>query len=183
MRMRQHCRMRVVLLLRGVNIGKVRFAMKELAAALVERGFADVRTVLASGNVVATAAAEDPAEAAAATSAVIRDRFGFDVTVLGAPVPLVRTAVDEYPFPRAEDRHAYVVFAERSEALAELLDAAGPLDPAVERVRPGEGVLYWDAPKGSTLTTAFGKHFGKRQASGAVTTRNLNTLEKILEVA
>lgn len=181
--MRQHGRVRIVLLLRGVNIGKVRFGMKELAAALTEHGFADVRTVLASGNVVATVGDEGPAGAARATSAVIRERFGFDVTVLAVPVPLVRTAVEEYPFARTDGRHAYVVFAERTEALAELRDSAGPLDPAVERVEPGEGVLYWDAPKGQTLTTAFGRRFGKRQASGAVTTRNLNTLEKILEVA
>jgi uncharacterized protein (DUF1697 family) len=96
---------------------------------------------------------------------------------------VVRAAVEEYPFPRSADRHAYVVFAERTAALAELLESAGPLDPAVERVQPGEGVLYWDAPKGETLTTAFGKRYGARQASGAVTTRNLNTLEKILAAA
>jgi hypothetical protein len=47
-------------------------------------------------------------------------------------------------------------------------------------VRADEGLLYWDAPKGETLTTAFGKQYGKRQATGAATTRNLNTLEKLL---
>lgn len=175
--------MRVVLLLRGVNVGGVRIPMRELAAALTEHGFADMRTVLASGNVVATVGEEDPGAAAAAAARVIRERFGFDVAVLAVPVPVVRTAVEEYPFPRAADRHAYVVFARRMPALAELLGAVGPLDPAVERVHPGEAVLYWDAPKGQTLTTAFGKQVGRRQPSDGVTTRNLNTLEKILVVA
>ena len=175
--------MRWVVLLRGVNIGNVRIAMQELAAALTEHGFAGVRTVLASGNVVLTAEGEEAAQVGADVHGVIRERFGFDIAVLPVPVPFVRTAVEEYPFPRAADRHAYVVFAERTEALAELLESAGRLDPAVERVQPGEGVLYWDAPKGETLTTAFGKHFGARQRSGAVTTRNLNTLEKILVAA
>ena len=174
---------RWVVLLRGVNIGNVRIAMQELAEALTAHGFAGVRTVLASGNVVLTTDAEDPARIAADVHRVIRDRFGFDVVVLPVPVPVVRTAVEEYPFPRAGDRHAYVVFAERTEALAELLEAAGALDPAVEHVATGEGVLYWDAPKGETLTTAFGRHYGARQRSGAVTTRNLKTLEKILAVA
>ena len=172
-----------VVLLRGVNIGNVRIAMKELAAALTAHGFAGVRTVLASGNAVLTTEQEDAAQVAAEVHGVILERFGFDVAVLPVPVPFVRTAVEEYPFPREADRHAYVVFAERTEALAELVESAGPLDPAVERVQPGEGVLYWDAPKGETLTTAFGKHFGARQRSGAVTTRNLNTLEKILAAA
>lgn len=174
--------MRWVVLLRGVNIGNVRIPMKDLAAALTADGFAGVRTVLASGNVVLTTAAEDARPVAAAVHDVIRDRFGFDLVVLPVPLPLVRTAVEEYPFPRAADRHAYVVFGERTEALTELLQAAGRLDPAVEQVAPGAGVLYWDAPKGETLATAFGAHYGARQRSGAVTTRNLNTLEKILAV-
>ena len=175
--------MRWVVLLRGVNIGNVRIAMKELAGALTEHGFAGVRTVLASGNVVLTTEEEDAARVVDAVHDVILERFGFDIAALPVPVPFVRTAVEEYPFPRESDRHAYVVFAERTEALAELLESAGPLDPAVERVQPGEGVLYWDAPKGETLTTAFGKQYGARQRSGAVTTRNLNTLEKILAAA
>jgi uncharacterized protein (DUF1697 family) len=174
---------RWVVLLRGVNIGAVRFPMKDLAAALTARGYADVRTVLASGNVLLTTEGEDPVAVAEAVRAVIHERFGFDVAVIAVPVPLVRTAVEEYPFPRAAERHAYVVFAERTEALAELLDSVGPLDPAVEQVATGEGVLYWDAPKGETLSTAFGKHYGAGQRSGAVTTRNVNTLEKILAVA
>jgi uncharacterized protein (DUF1697 family) len=174
---------RWVVLLRGVNIGGVRFAMKDLAAALTERGYADVRTVLASGNLLLTTEGDDAAAVAQSAHAVIHERFGFDVAALAVPVPVVRTAVEEYPFPRTADRHAYVVFAERTEALAELLESAGPLDPAVEQVATGEGVLYWDAPKGETLTTAFGRHYGARQRSGAVTTRNLNTLEKILAVA
>lgn len=174
---------RWVVLLRGVNIGGVRFRMTDLTAALTERGYADVRSVLASGNLLLTAEGDEPAAVAEAVHAVIHERFGFDVAALAVPVPLVRTAVEQYPFPRGAARQAYVVFAERTAALAELLDSGGPLDPAVEQVATGEGVLYWDAPKGETLTTAFGKHYGARQRSGAVTTRNLNTLEKILEVA
>ena len=95
----------------------------------------------------------------------------------------VQSAVDDYPFDRVDDRHAYAVFAHDRAALDELLESAGAPDPAVERVQRGDGVLYWDVPKGQTLTTVFGKRFGARQRSGAVTTRNLNTLEKILAVS
>jgi uncharacterized protein (DUF1697 family) len=172
--------MRAVALLRGVNVGGVRFAMADLRAALEQAGFFEVRTVLASGNVVLTASEDDPAAIAARVHAVIQERFGFDVAVLVVSLPVVREAVDEYPFPRADDRHAYVVFAEDRAALAELVDGVGELDPEEEQVRHGEDVLYWDAPKGRTLDTRFGKHFGKQQKSGAVTTRNINTLEKIL---
>jgi uncharacterized protein (DUF1697 family) len=172
--------MRAVVLLRGVNVGGVRFAMADLRAALEDAGFFEVRTVLASGNVLLTATEDDPVAIAAGVHAVILQRFGFDVAVIAVSLALVREAVDEYPFPRADDRHAYVVLAETRAALAELADGAGDLDPEEEQVRHGEDVLYWDAPKGRTLDTRFGKHFGKRQRSGAVTTRNITTLEKIL---
>ena len=44
---------RHIVLLRGVNVGgKNRVPMAELREALTDAGFADVRTLLASGNVV-----------------------------------------------------------------------------------------------------------------------------------
>lgn len=43
---------RQVALLRGVNLGKRQVVMAELRAVLEEAGFEDVRTLLASGNVV-----------------------------------------------------------------------------------------------------------------------------------
>ncbi len=170
---------RWVALLRGVNIGGVRFKMADLAAALTDAGFGEVRTVLASGNVVLTGEGDAPS-IADRVSGVIRERFGFDVAVIAVPMDAVRRAAERYPFPRAGDRHAYVVFATAAEVAEGLAAAAGELDPAVERIAVEEGLLYWDAPKGETLTTTFGKQVGKRQASGAATTRNLNTLEKIL---
>lgn len=172
--------MRAVALLRGVNVGGVRFAMADLAAALEDAGFGDVRTVLASGNVLLTSASDEPAAVSRDVSAVIRDRFGFEVGVITAPLPVVRDAAAAYPFARAGDRHAYVVFADDPAVLTDLVDGAGPLDAAVERVLAGRDVLYWDAPKGGTLTTVFGRRLGARQRGGVVTTRNLNTLEKVL---
>jgi uncharacterized protein (DUF1697 family) len=170
---------RWAVLLRGVNIGGVRIRMAELAEALTESGFEAVRTVLASGNVL-LAADGDAASIGGRVSAVIRERFGYDVAVIAVPLDAVRRAVERYPFPRAADRHAYVVFGTAPSVAAELAATAGDLDGAVERVQVDEGLLYWDAPKGETLTTTFGKQYGKRQASGAATTRNLNTLEKML---
>lgn len=167
--------MRVVALLRGVNTGGVRFPMKELAAALTEAGHGAVRTVLASGNVVLEA--DSAAAGAAAVHDVVRERFGFDLAVVAVPVEAVRAAVAAYPFARGADRHAYVVFATDPSALPPLLDEPRDDD---ERVAAGDGVVFWDAPKGRTLDTAFGKRLGRRVASGAITTRNLNTLEKVL---
>ena len=172
--------MRAVVLLPGVNVGGVRFAMANLAAALEQTGFSDVRTVLASGNVIVSTDLDDPQAIADAVTTVIDERFGFDVAAIVVSLPVVRNAVEEYPFARTGDRHAYVVFADADEALVDLVDVAGAVESAVEQVRPGEDVVYWDVPKGRTLDSPFGKRFGRWQRSGAVTTRTITTLEKIL---
>ena len=47
--------------LRGVNVGGVKVLMKDLATLLQDAGFTQVRTLLASGNVVLGSEATDPA--------------------------------------------------------------------------------------------------------------------------
>lgn len=172
--------MRVVALLRGVNVGGVRFAMKDLTAALEAAGSTGVRTVLASGNVLLDDGGRTAEQVSAEVRRVIADAFGFDVAVLVVPLSAVRAAVEGWPFARAADRHAYAVFGSDPAAIAELAAEAAALDPAVESVAAGAGVLFWTVPKGSTLDSAFGKRLGRRVAAGTVTTRNLQTLEKVL---
>lgn len=172
--------MRVVALLRGVNVGGVRIRMADLAAALERAAFTEVRTVLASGNVLVTSSLPTTRDVGAAVAGTIRAVFGFDLAVIAVDLPTVRAAIDGYPFDSADDRHAYVVFAADPAALQELVDGAGPLDTDLDRVAVGGGVLYWEVPKGRTLDSPFGRHLGRRQRSGAVTTRNRNTLEKIV---
>lgn len=171
--------MRVVALLRGVNVGGVRIRMADLASALERSGFTEVRTVLATGNVLVTSSLPTTQDVGAVVAGTIREVFGFDLAVIAVDLPTVWAAIDGYPFAPADGRHAYVVFAEDPAVLRELVDGAGPLDPDIDRIAVGDGVLYWQVPKGSTLDSPFGKHLGKRQRSGAVTTRNRNTLEKI----
>ena len=172
-----------IVLLRGVNVGGVRFAMRDLVVALTVEGFEHVKTVLASGNVTLSTDLQDPQDAALEVSRVIAQEFGFDIAAIGVAPHTAQSAVDGYPFERSDERHAYVVFATAAAALDELLDAAEDLDPAVERVQRGDGVLHWSVMKGQTLTSAFGRRLGRLQGTGTVTTRNLNTLEKILAVA
>ena len=167
---------RYVALLRGVNVGGVNIKMAELASVVGDLGYTDVTTVLASGNVLFTT----PDAAAAAKSALeaaLRERFGYEAWVHVLPVDAIRDIIAAYPFPRSEDRHAYVVFAMKPEVRSELL--AVQLDPEVEQAQAGDGVLYWSVPKGATLDSAMGKAQSKAAYKPWLTTRNLNTLERL----
>lgn len=164
-------------LLRGVNVGGVTMRMAELAEVVRRVGYDDVSTVLASGN-VRFATDDSAATAKGRLEGALRERFGYEAWVHVLTRDAVAAIAVAYPFARTGDRHAYVVVVVKPEVRAELL--AVDLDPAVEQVAAGDGVLYWSTPKGSTLDSAF----GKAQASGKhkrwLTTRNLNTLEKLL---
>jgi len=165
-----------VALLRGVNVGGVNMKMADLAGVVRRLGYDDVKTVLASGNVLfetsdAAAASKDKLEKA------LRERFGYEAWVHVLTVAQIEKLIAAYPYPRSAERHAYVIFVLKNEVRDELL--AVKLDPKVETAEAGDGVVYWTVPKGDTLNSAM----GKAQASGKhkpwLTTRNLNTLEKL----
>jgi len=176
---------RYVALLRGVNVGGVNMKMADLAEVVRGLGYDDVKTVLASGNVlfdVPTGAPEGAEQDAAAASkdkleAALRERFGYEAWVHVLTVDAVQKIIDAFPYPRSADRHAYVVFILKPEVRDELL--AVELDAKVEQANAGDGVVYWTVPKGDTLDSAFGKAQGSSKHKPWLTTRNLNTLEKL----
>ncbi|MGD1170470.1 DUF1697 domain-containing protein [Mycobacterium seoulense] len=165
--------------LRGVNVGGVNLKMAEVARALTGAGFTNVRTILASGNVVL----ESRAGAAAVrkkAEATLRERFGYDAWVLVYDLATVRAVVDAYPFePEVDGYQSYVTFVADKGVLDELAtlgEGAGPH----ERIGVGAGVIYWQVPKGGTLDSTIGKTMGKPRYKSSTTTRNLRTLAKVL---
>jgi len=165
-------------LLRGVNVGGVNMKMAELAEVARGLGYDDVVTVLASGNVLFTTT-DAAATAKERLETALRERFGYEAWVHVLTQDAVRKIVDAYPFVRAADLHAYVIFAMDAATRAALRGVE--LDAGREEVVPGDGVLYWTVPKGLTLDSAFGKAQGSGKHKQWLTTRNLNTLEKLID--
>ncbi|OBH59245.1 pyridoxamine 5-phosphate oxidase [Mycobacterium colombiense] len=168
--------------LRGVNVGGVNLKMAEVAAALTEAGFTGVRTILASGNVLLESTA-GVASVRKKAEAALRDRFGYDAWVLAYEIDTVRAVVDAYPFERELDGYqSYVTFVADKAMLDELtaLAALGKDAGPDEKIRRGDGVIYWQVPKGGTLDSRIGKTMGKPRYKSSTTTRNLRTLDKVL---
>ncbi|OBJ01940.1 DUF1697 domain-containing protein [Mycobacterium sp. 1465703.0] len=163
--------------LRGVNVGGVNLKMAEVAAALTDAGFTEVRTILATGNVLLESTA-GVASVRKKAEAALRDRFGYDAWVLAYDIDTVRAVSDAYPFEREVDGYqSYVTFVADPAVLDEL--AALNKGPD-EKIRRGDGVIYWQVPKGSTLDSSIGKTMGKPRFKSSTTTRNLRTLDKVL---
>jgi uncharacterized protein (DUF1697 family) len=163
--------------LRGVNVGGINLKMAEVASALTEAGFANVRTILATGNVLL----ESSAKAAAVrkkAEATLREAFGYDAWVLVYDIDTVRAVLDAYPFEReVEGYQSYVTFVTDKAVLDELGKLSAGAD---EKISRGDGVVYWQVRKGATLDSTIGKTMGKPRYKSSTTTRNLRTLEKVL---
>jgi len=168
--------------LRGVNVGGVNLKMADVADALTEAGFAEVRTILASGNILLESRANADAVRAKAESA-LRQRFGYDAWVLVYPLETVRAIVDGYPFEAERDGYqSYVTFVSDADALDELAalaDQAGA-DEKISRGPDSAGVIYWQVAKNHTLDSTIGKTMGNKRYKSSTTTRNVRTLVKVL---
>jgi uncharacterized protein (DUF1697 family) len=165
--------------LRGVNVGGVNLKMAEVASALTAAGFVNVRTILASGNVLLESSAAVSAVRKKA-EATLRDRFGYDAWVLAYDIDTVRAVVDAYPFePEVDGYQSYVTFVTDKAVLDELAELGQRAGPG-EKISRGDGVVYWQVPKGATLDSTIGKTMGKPRYRASTTTRNLRTLAKVL---
>ncbi|NLV78357.1 MAG: DUF1697 domain-containing protein [Rhodococcus sp.] len=167
-----------VALLRGINVGGINIRMADLAAAFSGLGFREVRTVLASGNVLFTAD-DEPDTLKATIEEALSARFGYDAYVFVVERTRIAEVVDEYPFDEVDGRHAYAIFVADDATADDLLSAAADLDPDVERVTAGDGVVYWQVVAGSTVGSRFGKRTGAARFKATTTTRNLRTLRKL----
>ena len=140
---------------------------------------ADVTTVLQTGNVIFTS--DDTREVLKRRiEGGLRARFNYPAHVQVFQMTKLRHIVDSSPFDGSDSQtHSYVVLFEdglEKEVIAEARD----LDDSYEEVAVGDGVLYWRVRKGSTLQTTFAKLLTRARFRDLHTSRNINTLRKIV---
>lgn len=177
-----------VALLRGVNVGGVTIRSADLAEMFRSAGFTGVRPVLASGNVVFDAPEHGPGGGADGVDDAIKlrieqalaDAFGYEAWIVLTNQRALADVIAAYPWPETEQVQPYVMFSSAQASLEALLAFAAEAGEQPDRVARGDGVLYWEVPKGSSTDTAFAKESSKARFKPHVTTRNLRTLRKLL---
>ncbi|OBB05779.1 pyridoxamine 5-phosphate oxidase [Mycobacteriaceae bacterium 1482268.1] len=166
--------------LRGVNVGGVNLKMADVVAAFEKAGFTNIKTILASGNVLLDSRSGVDAVRKKAEKA-LRDEFGYDAWVLAYDLDTVKAISERYPFERdVEGHHSYVTFVTDADVLDELAALANDAGPD-EKIERGDGVVYWQVPNKGTLDTTIGKTMGKKRYKSSTTTRNLRTLDKVIK--
>ncbi|MFC9558441.1 DUF1697 domain-containing protein [Agromyces sp. NPDC056965] len=171
-----------IALLRGVNVGGITVRSADLRELFESLGFGGVRTVLASGNVVFESSAKESHRALKARiEQGLRDRFDYDAWIVLVTRDDLQRAVDDFPFDAEDERRQpWVIFASDPAVIDELAAFAGEAEPEVDPIAQGEGVVYWNPVKGTTVDTAFAKLLAKARFKPTTTNRNLRTLRKML---
>jgi len=170
-------------MLRAVNVGGTsRIKMDALRAVYESMGLKDVRTLLASGNVVFRSGLKDRTQLVQRIMQEIERHLDLKVEVILRTLAEVESIVERGPLlsPRADMSKLLVMF------LSAVPDAASQASlvkwhkgPEMIEMRGPEIYLYYPEGIGrSKLTNAVIE--GKLRTSG--TARNWNTLTKLLEV-
>jgi uncharacterized protein (DUF1697 family) len=174
---------RRIALLRGINIGpNKRIAMPRLRELLAANGYEDVKTYVASGNVVLSG------KAASRTlekklEQLIADEFGFDVDVVVRTRDELAAVIERDPLGDVADNpKRYQVSFLRDELRPEVVAELEELRQEPERIVVSGREIYAWHPEGIARSELWNRLAGKRLGVTA-TARNWNTVLKLLELA
>jgi uncharacterized protein (DUF1697 family) len=169
----------LVVLLRGVNVGKAkRLPMAEFRALLLQLGCDQATTLLNSGNAVVLAPGISPQRLATQLAAAIIERFGFTVPVVvkSAEEFMRIIAANELASGAGDHSRLLVALAQNATGLSSLRALASLVEPP-ERLLHGEHAVYLDCA-GALLESKAGAALLGRLGQAA-TTRNWATMQKL----
>ena len=173
-----------IALLRAVNLGGYsKLPMAELHAALTDVGLAEVRTVLASGNVVFRDE-RSPEALAPVVEAVLAERFGLSTEVYVRTPQQWAEVVANCPFPDAarDQPSRFVALICREPFDESRLGEAQAAVPGAELVAGSGRTLYIHYGEGMADTKVTAAWLWARLGARG-TARNWNTVLKLAAMA
>jgi len=174
--------MEYVAFLLGINVGKRIVKMSDLKAVLEKLGYQNVRTVLASGNARFRTAKVKPEVLTKKLEGALQKQFGFQIGIIVRTVSELEKMKKADAFKKVKvtkDTRRYVTLL--SDSPAKPLKVGHVTDEySILKVTPSEvySVLELSpAVKTPDVMKLLGASYGKR-----ITTRNWNTIEKVLDL-
>jgi uncharacterized protein (DUF1697 family) len=172
-----------VVLLRGINVGgKSIIKMADLKAFLESEGYQNVRTYIASGNVILDSQKSKP-ELAADLEKQLSNHFKLDLKVVVFTDKELRAIVEDAPKWWGKDkehRHYALFIREPVTAAAAFKEMPEPRQD-VDFVEAGKGVIYHSALIKFITRSTLNKMIGT-QTYQHMTIRNVNTVLKLVKL-
>ncbi|MBW8754844.1 MAG: DUF1697 domain-containing protein [Sphingomonadales bacterium] len=170
---------RYVALFGSINVGGNRLTMADLRAAFEAEGFANVETVVASGNVLFDHPERPDEGLEEKLGLMMRDKFGMKSVALVRSREALAAAIAENPFAAdGEEKFVHTQFLDGAidpDAFARLsADHHG-----AERIAMGDRALHIDYVAGVAESKLVGA-FIERRLGRRGTARNLRSMKRIL---
>ena len=173
-----------VAFLRGVNVGgKTPVRMKQLAEVLTAAGFRNVRTFIASGNVIFEASAKDPARLARKMEKHLLNALGYEITVIIRSVDDLKAIRNPFQKPRpSADEMFFVTFFASPPPVKPRLPLRSKTEN-MEVIALTDGAAFIVARRKKTGWFGFPHTFAEKEFKVPTTTRNWTTVVKIVAAA
>lgn len=172
--------MQYVGLLRGINVGgNNKVPMAELRQALETAGFREVRTYIASGNVLFRHPSGSIQEVQTLFEAVMSRDFGIATRVLVLPEDRFRVICSAVPpdWTNDKEQKSDILFLFPEEDSPETLERMGP-KADIDQARYVPGAILWKVSRANQTRSALLAVVGTKLYK-AMTIRNVNTLRKL----
>lgn len=172
---------RYIALLGSINVGGNRLRMAELKAALEEKGFEGVATVVASGNVLFEHAKAADATLEQRIAEIVKDRFRIDTFAAVRSSAELKAAMDGNPFAKnGEAKFVHTIFLDRPLDKAAFEAFAGSYDGR-ERLAAGTREFFVDFREG-VARSALGPAMARSKLFDfRSTARNIRSLQRMLD--
>lgn len=169
------------ILLRGVTpIGKNKVSMAALRTALTSAGLLDVQTYIQSGNVIVKSTANRES-LQSWVHEVIAKEIGAELEIIVRTHRELKAVLDDNPFPLdAASRIYFSLLA--SSPTPSLLEAFHRLNFAPDEVKVVENTIY-TLYATQHSDSKFNNNFFERKLKVVATTRNFNTLSRLVELS
>lgn len=171
--------MRFCAFLRGVNVNGTSMKMTEVCGVFERAGMTEVSSVLASGNILFSS--DNSADDLKKTlERAMSEHFSYDASMFIKSKDEIQHMLKNVPFSKEVTQHLYIFIGEPG--IEKLLDEEfrNVKSAENEKAEVAQQNFYWQIEKGNTLSSDFGKILGNKRYKHLVTSRNLNTIEKIL---
>jgi uncharacterized protein (DUF1697 family) len=171
-------------LLRGINVAAQKsIKMADLKALYEDLGLGNVKTYIQSGNVIFTS--DETVALQPKIREAIKEKFGFSVELIVCSIPDWRRLIAANPFTKGGDRDSKYMHLTLLDKIpdAKIIDGLGEVKTGeAEEYAIVDDAVYFYAPSGYGITK-LSNNFWEKKLKVNATTRNWNTVNKLLEMA
>lgn len=166
--------------LRGVNVKGTSMKMVDVCQVFKDAGMKEVSFILASGNIVFSSD-QEISELKKTLEKSMSEYFSYEAFLFIKSKKEMEAFWSHNPFTKNNDLHIYVFVGNKGveHILMKEFEQASKVEN--EKAEIINDIFYWQIPKGDTLNSSFGKILGKKALKDQLTSRNINTFEKILK--